>query len=298
MLGLGTGTRRMRTRLARRARPSARRRGCARRSRRSARCGARPRRARSSYEGELVRLDVRPYGRAGQVRADDPGLPRGGQRGHGAHRRAPSPTASSRTRWRRARYIDEVMRPAIAEGAEQRGRAGADVAVADWVDRRRSPTTPSRRARTPSARSPSTRPCAPTTGSSTCTGSTRRRRARSASSGSSFDLAGMTALVTDEMLDEMAVAGTPDECRDGSPSARRERRPPAARRAGRGDRPGPDPRVPRRDPGDVRTSRLIGRLLTGAYDWRSTGSDAMGWTLFYMVVILKIPLIAALWLVW
>jgi alkanesulfonate monooxygenase SsuD/methylene tetrahydromethanopterin reductase-like flavin-dependent oxidoreductase (luciferase family) len=29
----------------------------------------------------------------------------------------------------------------------------------------------------------------------------------------SFDLAGMTALVTDEMLAEMAVAGTPDECR-------------------------------------------------------------------------------------
>ena len=29
----------------------------------------------------------------------------------------------------------------------------------------------------------------------------------------SFDLAGMTALVTDEMLEQMAVAGTPDECR-------------------------------------------------------------------------------------
>jgi len=31
----------------------------------------------------------------------------------------------------------------------------------------------------------------------------------------SFDLAGMTALVTDEMLDEMAVAGTAQECRAG-----------------------------------------------------------------------------------
>jgi hypothetical protein len=31
----------------------------------------------------------------------------------------------------------------------------------------------------------------------------------------SFDLAGMTALVTDEMLDEMAVAGTARECRAG-----------------------------------------------------------------------------------
>jgi alkanesulfonate monooxygenase SsuD/methylene tetrahydromethanopterin reductase-like flavin-dependent oxidoreductase (luciferase family) len=30
----------------------------------------------------------------------------------------------------------------------------------------------------------------------------------------SFDLAGMTALVTDEMLDAMAVAGKPPECRE------------------------------------------------------------------------------------
>ena len=31
----------------------------------------------------------------------------------------------------------------------------------------------------------------------------------------SFDLAGMTALVTEEMVDEMAVAGTAAECREG-----------------------------------------------------------------------------------
>jgi alkanesulfonate monooxygenase SsuD/methylene tetrahydromethanopterin reductase-like flavin-dependent oxidoreductase (luciferase family) len=41
----------------------------------------------------------------------------------------------------------------------------------------------------------------------------------------SFDLAGMTALVTDEMLDVMAVAGTADECREAlaarAPSADR-----------------------------------------------------------------------------
>jgi len=38
-----------------------------------------------------------------------------------------------------------------------------------------------------------------------------RRRARA---DRSFDLAGMTALVTDEMLDRMAVAGTAEECRE------------------------------------------------------------------------------------
>ena len=68
----------------------------------------------------------------------------------------------------------------------------------------------------------------------------------------SFDLAGMTALVTDEMLDEMGVAGTPDECRAALAERGRELRSPAARRAGRGDRPGPDARVPRRDHRDVR----------------------------------------------
>ena len=69
----------------------------------------------------------------------------------------------------------------------------------------------------------------------------------------SFDLAGMTALVTDEMLDEMAVAGTPDECRDGARSDARR----SADRLLLGapvvaTDPGPDPRLPRRDPRDVR----------------------------------------------
>ena len=68
----------------------------------------------------------------------------------------------------------------------------------------------------------------------------------------SFDLAGMTALVTDEMLDEMAVAGTPDECRAALEQRARERGPPAARRARRRDGPGSHPRLPRRDRRDVR----------------------------------------------
>ena len=59
-------------RLARSARRSARRGGCARRSRRSARCGPRPSAGAIEYEGELVRLAVRPYGRAGQVREQIP----------------------------------------------------------------------------------------------------------------------------------------------------------------------------------------------------------------------------------
>ena len=67
----------------------------------------------------------------------------------------------------------------------------------------------------------------------------------------SFDLAGMTALVTDEMLDEMAVAGTPDECRAALERRARERRAPPARRARGGHRPGSHPRLSRRDRGDV-----------------------------------------------
>ena len=85
VLGLGTGTRRMRTDWlgAPGGAPGAR--GCARRSRRCGRCGTPRRPGAVEYEGELVQLRVRPYGRAGQVRADDPGLPRRGERGHGAH---------------------------------------------------------------------------------------------------------------------------------------------------------------------------------------------------------------------
>ena len=71
------------------------------------------------YEGELVRLDVRPYGRAGQVRAQIPvyvaavneGMTRiAGEIADGvvAH-----PMATPR-------YIDEVMRPAIDQGAQTR----------------------------------------------------------------------------------------------------------------------------------------------------------------------------------
>ena len=62
----------------------------------------------------------------------------------------------------------------------------------------------------------------------------------------------MTALVTDEMLDEMAVAGTPGECRERVADA-----------AASADRlllgapvvatdPGRIARIPRRDPRDVR----------------------------------------------
>ena len=84
VLGLGTGTRRMRTDWlgapAERARDAA----CARRSRRCARCGTRRARAPSQYEGELVKLNVRPYGRAGPGPPAHPGLRRRGQRGDDA----------------------------------------------------------------------------------------------------------------------------------------------------------------------------------------------------------------------
>ena len=85
-----------------------------------------------------------------------------------------------------------------------------------WSWRRR--TIASRRARTSSARSPFMPPSAPTTASSICTGS-RSVAAEIRTLWKSFDLAGMTALVTDEMLDA-----------DGEwPAARRV--PAAARRA-------------------------------------------------------------------
>jgi alkanesulfonate monooxygenase SsuD/methylene tetrahydromethanopterin reductase-like flavin-dependent oxidoreductase (luciferase family) len=57
----------------------------------------------------------------------------------------------------------------------------------------------------------------------------------------SFDLPGMTELVTDEMLEAMAVAGTPDECRER-----------VAERAGSADRLLLGAPVVATDPGRIR----------------------------------------------
>ncbi len=131
VLGLGTGTRRMRTDWlgAPAEKPATRLRETVEAVRAvwdAAEAGA------VRYEGELVRLDVRPYGRAGQVRPRIPvylaavneGMAR--MAGSVADGVVGHPMAT-------ARYIDEVMRPAMAAGAELAERAPADVAVADWV---------------------------------------------------------------------------------------------------------------------------------------------------------------------
>src|SRR5919109_727220 len=131
VLGLGTGTRRMRTdwlgapaeRPARRVRETIE---AIKAVWDAAEAGA------IEYDGELVRLSVRPYGRAGQARANipiylaavNPGMCR--VAGAVADGVVAHPMAT-------VRYIDEVMRPAIAEGGEREHREGADVKVADWV---------------------------------------------------------------------------------------------------------------------------------------------------------------------
>ena len=75
----------------------------------------------------------------------------------------------------------------------------------------------------------------------------------------------MTALVTDEMLDEMAVAGSPRNA--GEQLAERRAQsvgPSAAGRAGCGHRPGPYARLPRRDRGDVRPAESRSLAARGA----------------------------------
>jgi probable F420-dependent oxidoreductase len=209
VLGLGTGTRRMRTDWlgAPADKPATRLRetiGAVRAVWSSANAGA------IDYEGELVHLKVRPYGRAGQVRTDIPvyvaavneGMSRmAGKVSDGvvAH-----PMAT-------ARYIEEVMRPAIAEGATAEGRSPGDVAIADWIllavsgDREQAREDAKRQI----AFHATVRTYDAILDLHGYTGIAAQIR----DLWKSFDLAGMTALVTDEMLDEMAVAGTPDECR-------------------------------------------------------------------------------------
>jgi probable F420-dependent oxidoreductase len=209
VLGLGTGTRRMRTdwlgapseRPARRARETIE---AVRAVWSSASAGA------AEYEGELVRLRVRPYGRAGQVRAAipiflaavNPGMCR--MAGSIADGVIAHPMAT-------ARYIEEVMRPAIAEGADEAGRAGAPVEVADWVvvavsDDREQAREDVKRQIAFHATVRTYDGILDLHGFGDVAAEIRALWKR-------FDLAGMTALVNEEMLATMGVAGSAEECR-------------------------------------------------------------------------------------
>jgi probable F420-dependent oxidoreductase len=210
VLGLGTGTRRMRTdwlgapadRPARRLRETVE---AIRAVWGSADAGA------VEYDGELVQLNVRPYGRAGQVRPAIPvylaavneGMAR--TAGAVADGVVSHPMAT-------ARYIDEVMRHAIAEGAAAEGRSADDVAIADWV--LVAVSDDAERAREDAKRQIAFHATVRTYDRILDLHGFTAIAAEIRELWRSFDLAAMTALVTDEMLDRMAVAGTPEECRE------------------------------------------------------------------------------------
>jgi probable F420-dependent oxidoreductase len=209
-LGLGTGTRRMRTDWlgAQAERPG-------RRVRETIEAIRAVWKAQSAgaieYEGELVRLSVRPYGRPGQTRAlipihlaaVNPGMAR--VAGAVADGVIAHPMASSR-------YIDEVMRPAIAEGAEREGRSAGDVEIADWV--LVAVSDDAARARADAARQIAFHATVRTYDLVLELHGFAEVAARIRALWKQFDLEGMTALVSDEMLSVMAVAGTAEECRD------------------------------------------------------------------------------------
>jgi probable F420-dependent oxidoreductase len=210
VLGLGTGTRRMRTdwlgapgdRPARRLRETVE---AIRAVWAAAETGA------VEYEGELVQLRVRPYGRVGQVRPAVPvylaavneGMAR--TAGSVADGVVSHPMAT-------VRYIEDVMRPAIAEGAEAEGRAPADVAIADWL--LVAVADDEDRAREDAKRQIAFHATVKTYDRILDLHGFTEVAAQIRDLWRSYDLAGMTALVTDEMLDAMAVAGTPAECRE------------------------------------------------------------------------------------
>ena len=209
VLGLGTGTRRMRTHWlgAPDERPATRLRETIEAVRevwKSSQAGA------VRYDGELVQLDVRPYGRADQVRDEIPvyvaavneGMAR--TAGAVADGVVAHPMATPR-------YIDEVMRPAIDQGAQDAGRAGSAVAVADWVIV--AVSDDAEQAREDAKRQIAFHATVRTYDRILGLHGFDAVAAQIRELWRSFDLAGMTALVTDEMLDEMAVAGTAADCR-------------------------------------------------------------------------------------
>jgi alkanesulfonate monooxygenase SsuD/methylene tetrahydromethanopterin reductase-like flavin-dependent oxidoreductase (luciferase family) len=110
-----------------------------------------------------------------------------------------------------ALYIDEVVRPAIAEGARSEGRDPDDVQVADWLIVAISDDA--EQARRDAARQIAFHATVKTYD--------RVLELHNFTEGSqqirelwrSFDLNGMTELVTDELIDAMSIAGTPAECR-------------------------------------------------------------------------------------
>jgi len=209
VLGLGTGTRRMRTHWlgAPAERPATRLRETVEAVRAVWGAGAA---GAVRYDGELVQLDVRPYGRAGQVRADIPvyvaavneGMTR--TAGAVADGVVAHPMATPR-------YIEEVMRPALAQGAQAGGRSAA--VVADWVIVAASDDA--EQAREDAKRQIAFHATVRTYDRILELHGYDAVAAQIRDLWRSFDLAGMTALVPDEMLDEMAVAGTPAQCRAG-----------------------------------------------------------------------------------
>jgi probable F420-dependent oxidoreductase len=210
VLGLGTGTRRMRTdwlgapaeRPARRVRETI---DAIRAVWNASEAGA------IEYEGELVRLAVRPYGRAGQQRKAIPiylaGVNEGMCRTAGAVADGvvAHPMAT-------VRYIDEVMRPAINDGAEREGRTGTEVKIADWIIAAVSDDAD--RAREDAKRQIAFHATVRTYDRIIDLHGFTEVAAQIRELWKKFDLAGMTALVTDEMLEAMGIAGSAQECRD------------------------------------------------------------------------------------
>ena len=210
VLGLGTGTRRMRTdwlgappdRPARRVRETIE---AVRAVWSSSAAGS------VEYEGELVRLSVRPYGRADQRRTEipvflaavNPGMSR--VAGAVADGVIAHPMATGR-------YIEEVMRPAIAEGAAQEGREPNAVEVADWVVV--GVSDDGEQAREDVRRQIAFHATVRTYDGILALHGFGDVAAEIRALWRRFDLAGMTKLVTDEMLETMGVAGTAKECRD------------------------------------------------------------------------------------
>lgn len=209
VLGLGTGTRRMRTDWL--AAPAEH---PARRVRETIEAIRAVWSASSSgqiqYEGKLVRLAVRPYGRPEQTRPAIPiflaAVNEGMSRTAGAVADGviAHPMASSR-------YIDEVMRPAIAAGAELEGRSPDAVEVADWVivavsDDRALAREDVKRQIAFHATVRTYDRALELHGFSDVASRIRDLWKK-------LDLQGMTACVTDDMLAAMGVAGTVEDCR-------------------------------------------------------------------------------------
>jgi probable F420-dependent oxidoreductase len=162
------------------------------------------------FDGRFYKIAIDLFGRPGRVRSDIPVYMAGVNRvmvrtaatvadglvGHPLYSR---------------RYVADIVLPAVGEGLEREGRARAAFDVAGYVIT--SIADDAQQAREEARRQIAFYATTLTYDAILDLHGWQAQKQAIRAAFRTFDVAAMSAAVTDEMVDEMAIAGTPDDCR-------------------------------------------------------------------------------------